>query len=140
MANGPAVLPNKRRVKNPETFRERSLKAVVASEKPSLARRLRSAAAKIIGPVIRPVLGALGRLGDVQPFKAIYKLLRLIGLIVLPSYLRSSWKELKLVTWPNRKQSRQLTLAVLIFAVAFGAVVALVDYGLDRVFRNILLK
>jgi preprotein translocase SecE subunit len=49
-------------------------------------------------------------------------------------------QELRLVTWPNWKQSRQLTFAVLVFAVIFGAAIAVVDYGLDKVFRNILLK
>jgi preprotein translocase SecE subunit len=66
--------------------------------------------------------------------------LRLLGKVLFPAYLRNSWQELRLVTWPNWKQSRQLTSAVLIFAIIFGAVIALVDYGLDKVFRSILLK
>ncbi len=68
------------------------------------------------------------------------KAFRIIGLILMPMYFRNSWKELKQVTWPNFKLSRQLTLAVIIFAVFFGVSIALVDSGLSRVFKVILLK
>lgn len=139
MAKQPVNSP-KRRVKNPETFRERSLKAVEASGKPGVASRLKATTSKVVKPIINPVSKSLARLNTIQPFKFIFKLLRGIGLIIFPTYLRTSWTELKLVTWPNRKQSRQLTGAVLIFAVVFGAVVALVDYGLDKIFRHVLLK
>jgi preprotein translocase SecE subunit len=64
----------------------------------------------------------------------------LLGKILVPPYIRNSWKELKQVTWPNWKQSRQLTFAVLVFAVIFGAAVAIVDFGLDKLFKHILLK
>lgn len=57
-----------------------------------------------------------------------------------PSYFRNSWTELKLVTWPNRKTTAKLTIAVLIFAIIFGTLIAVVDYGLDKVFRQLLLK
>lgn len=65
---------------------------------------------------------------------------RLIGRIIGFSYLRSSWQELKLVTWPTRREGRRLTTAVIIFAVIFGALIAGVDYGLDKLFRQVLLK
>jgi len=140
MADKPVARSKRRTVKDPETFRERSLKAAAASGKPSAAMRLKSVGGKVTKPIIQPTLRGVRRLGTVQPFKFIYKLIHWIGLVVVPPYLRSSWKELKLVTWPTRRQSRQLTIAVLIFAIAFGAVVALVDFGLDKAFRHILLK
>jgi preprotein translocase SecE subunit len=130
----------KRRVKNPETFRERALKATESSEQPGTGRRLRQAGGKVANPVVGPISRAWRKLFSVQPFKFIAKIARWIGLVVFPPYFRNSWRELRLVTWPTWKQSRQLTFAVLIFAVIFGAIVALVDYGLDKVFRNILLK
>ena len=40
-----------------------------------------------------------------QPFKFIAKVAGWIGLILVPRYIRSSFKELKHVTWPNRKES-----------------------------------
>lgn len=139
MASEPAKSP-KRRVKNPETFREKSLKAAEANNKPGVTTRLRSRGSKITNPVFKPVIGLFTRLNKIQPFKFIFKLFRWLGLVIAPPYVRSSWVELKQVTWPNRLKSRQLTWAVLVFAIVFGITVAIVDYGLDKAFRHILLK
>ncbi len=68
------------------------------------------------------------------------KILHIIGLILLPTYFRNSWKELKLVAWPNLKLSRQLTTAVIIFAIFFGVSIYYLDNGLGDVFKIILLK
>ncbi|MDB5164126.1 MAG: Protein translocase subunit SecE [Candidatus Saccharibacteria bacterium] len=85
-------------------------------------RRLRSAAGKVSFLLV--------------PFKFIGK----IGRFIIPPYFRNSWKELKEVTWPSRKETRQLTLAVFVFAIIFGALITITDYGLDKVFRKVLLK
>ena len=69
-----------------------------------------------------------------------FKLFRAIGLVLLPRYFRNSWKELRQVAWPNRRESWQLTSAVIIFAVIFGVMIAVVDYGLDKVFKQVLIK
>jgi len=66
--------------------------------------------------------------------------IRFIGKILGFSYIRSSWQELKQVTWPTRREGRRLTTAVIIFAVIFGALVAVVDFGLDKLFKQLLLK
>jgi preprotein translocase SecE subunit len=126
----------KRRVKNPETFRQRAMKAADASDKPAKASRLKSKSAKATGPVRRTV----GRAANAKPIKPLHKPARIFGKIIVPPYFRSSFAELKLVTWPNWTQSRQLTTAVLIFAVIFGAAIAGVDWGLDKIFKHILLK
>jgi preprotein translocase subunit SecE len=68
------------------------------------------------------------------------KPMRFLGRILGFSYLRSSWQELKLVTWPTRREGFRLTTAVIIFSVIFGALIAVVDYGLDKLFRQVLLK
>jgi preprotein translocase SecE subunit len=65
---------------------------------------------------------------------------RFIGKILGLGYLRGSWQELKLVTWPTKHEGRRLTTAVIIFSVIFGALIAIVDYGLDKLFRQLLLK
>jgi preprotein translocase SecE subunit len=57
-----------------------------------------------------------------------------------PSYFRNSFRELKQVTWPGRRESLRLTSAVLAFAIVFGAIVALVDFGLDKLFKELILK
>jgi preprotein translocase SecE subunit len=45
-----------------------------------------------------------------------------------------------MVTWPSRKQTRDLTIAVILFSIAFGAIVALVDFGLDKLFKKVILN
>lgn len=130
----------KRLVKNPETFRERALKAGEDSDKPKRLARLKGASGQAASPVAQPAAKAFAKIFAVQPFPLIGKLLKLVGKIILPVYFRRSWQELRLVTWPTWKQSRQLTYAVLIFAVIFGALIAVVDYGLDKVFKDVLLK
>ena len=129
----PSKPKQKRLVKNPETFRERAIKASQVSDKPSRSGRLKAATGKVTAPVFNPVGRVGGRFFRLKP-------IRLLGKVIFPVYLRNSWGELKLVNWPNLKQGRQLTFAVLIFAIIFGAIIALVDFGLDKVFRDILLK
>jgi preprotein translocase SecE subunit len=68
------------------------------------------------------------------------KPVRFIGRILGLGYLRGSWQELKQVTWPTKRDGRRLTTAVIIFSVIFGAMIALVDFGLDKLFKQILLK
>lgn len=55
-------------------------------------------------------------------------------------YLYDSLSELRDVTWPSFRESLRLTGAVIIFAIIFGFFVAIVDFGLDKVFKQILLK
>jgi preprotein translocase SecE subunit len=126
----------KRRVKNPETFRERAVKASEAESKPAAASRLKSGGVKATGPARR----AVSRVAQAKALKPLHRPARIAGKVIVPTYFRNSFAELKLVTWPNWKQSRQLTTAVMIFAIVFGAAIATVDWGLDKIFKNILLK
>jgi preprotein translocase SecE subunit len=127
---------SKRRLRAPnQTIRERAEQAQQTAAQPAKSRHVRAAA----DSASRPLRGA-AKIFRYQPFKFIAKVLRVIGRVLVPSYFRNSWRELRLVEWPNRKQSRQLTGAVLGFAIVFGALVATVDYGLDKVFKAILLK
>jgi len=138
MADQP--IKKKRLVKNPETFRERAVKASERQDKPGRASRVRTLSGKLTGPVTRPIGRSGKRLAKLKIFRWLRKPLRLIGKVLFPSYFRNSWLELRLVSWPSRRQSRRLTVAVLIFAVAFGGTVAVVDFGLDKLFRHVLLK
>lgn len=58
----------------------------------------------------------------------------------LPKFVRDSLVEMREVTWPTRHETRQLTVAVFLFALVFGLVAALVDFGLDKLFKRLLLK
>lgn len=138
MADKP-VKKIKRRVKNPETFRERALKASEATG-PQKRARARKAAGSTIGLAFKPLTNTVSRFFALKAFRPLRRVLRVIGKIFFPAYFRHSWQELRLVTWPGWRESRRLTFAVLIFAVVFGAAVAGVDYGLDKVFKNLLLK
>ena len=58
----------------------------------------------------------------------------------IPKYFRDSWADLKLVAWPGRKETWRLTFAVFVFAIVFGVIVAIVDKGLDTLFRDVILE
>lgn len=45
-------------------------------------------------------------------------------------YFKGSWFELRQVRWPNRKQTWQLTLAVIAFSLLLGGLI----FGLDALF------
>jgi len=66
--------------------------------------------------------------------------LRFIGRILGFGYIRGSWQELGQVTWPTRREGRRLTTAVIIFSLIFSAIIPVVDYGLDKLFKQLLLK
>jgi preprotein translocase SecE subunit len=68
------------------------------------------------------------------------RIMRFLGRILGLGYLRGSWQELRGVTWPTWRESRRLTSAVIIFSVIFGVLIALVDFGLDKLFKQLLLK
>jgi len=125
-----------------ETVRERSENTPVNK---SRVRKVATTAKKASGP-LRAVGRFLSKLA--HPFKFILapfktKPARFVGRILnkvlLINYFMSAWKELRQVTWPGRKETRQLTLAVFVFATVFGLMVTLTDYGLDKVFKKVIL-
>ncbi|MCX6729648.1 MAG: preprotein translocase subunit SecE [Candidatus Saccharibacteria bacterium] len=126
-----------------ETVRERSENTPANK---SRVRKVATTAKKASGPlkVVGRVLSKLA-----HPFKFLLapfrtKPARFVGRILnkvlLINYFMSAWKELKQVTWPGRKETRQLTFAVFIFATVFGVMITLTDYGLDKVFKKVILK
>src|SRR5680860_738788 len=56
---------------------------------------------------------------------------------IAPGFLVNAFKELRLTTWPGRKETARLTLAVFIFALMFGIFVASVDFVLYKIFKEI---
>src|SRR5262245_56680 len=97
----------------------RELAAQPSEPKPRRLRQTASRAKVVFGPI---------------------KFLGRIGSHLVPPYFKNSWRELKQVTWPSRKETWQLTFAVFIFAIIFGALIAVTDYGLDKIFRKVLLR
>ena len=122
--------------KSAPTLRERAeaARASEVSNKPRRARRILSKVASLVKGLRlseRRVIKLLA-----WPFKLLGKFLRWI----IPSYFISSWRELRKVRWPNRKETWRLTLAVFIFAIIFGALVAGVDKVLNEVFKKVILN
>lgn len=120
-----------RRIRKVETVRE--ITANSSNQQPSRKQQIGrgfTAPLRFVGRGFKKVGTALDRV----------KVFHIIGLILWPRYFRNSWKELRMVTWPTGKQARQLTLAVILFAVVFGALVAVLDFGLDKIFKQVLLK
>lgn len=134
-----ANIEKKRRVRaNSETIRERLEKRQSETNKPAekepgVLSALWSGFTWPLRQIARPFKW-LGR------FLGRYKAFRIIGLIFLPRYVRSSWKELRLVTWPDRPTSWKLTYAVIVFSIIFGVIVFAVDFVLDKLFKEIIVK
>ncbi len=126
----------KRRLRPAETVRERTEKAAKTPVKPARVRRA-------TGKVSKPLKAAsnFGRREYYLPLPE-NKAGRFLNKRrhVIPSYFRNSWRELRLVTWPSRRETWKLTLAVFMFAIIFGVIIAITDYGLDKIFRKVLLK
>jgi preprotein translocase SecE subunit len=83
------------------------------------------------------------RLGERPALKKAGAPLRLLKRVLgwlIPRYFFNSWRELRQVHWPNRRETWRLTLAVFVFAIVFGAMVAGVDKGLDELFKKVILK
>ena len=60
--------------------------------------------------------------------------LRAIG-----GYFVNSWRELRQVTWPTRKATWSMTLAVLIFTLILAVIILLLDIGFEQLFKRIIL-
>jgi preprotein translocase SecE subunit len=122
--------------KSAPTVRERA-EAAKTKEQSKKPKRIKSLLAKPAAPVRKL------NLSQKKPVKALKTPFRLIkkGLAwIVPSYIVHSWRELRLVHWPNRRETWRLTLAVFIFAIVFGALVAGVDKALDEIFKKVVLK
>jgi preprotein translocase SecE subunit len=125
----------KPRIRKIESVRERNEKATLKAE---------SNASKVKKQPVRKTARAVGR-----PFKFVTKPFKIrpvrfvfkwIGLILVPRYFRNAYKELRQVTWPSRRETWKLSFAVLIFAIIFGFLVTITDYGLDKVIKRIVLR
>lgn len=132
----------KRQLKKVETVRQRVERS--GSEQPR-TRRVKTTASKagrpfrVIGSFIvkitRPFAFVL------VPFKTrpVRFVGRVLASILLFKFFRASWKEVRQVQWPDMRTTVRLTIAVFIFSILFGSLVAVTDYGLDKVFRKVFV-
>lgn len=131
--------PNKRILKKTETVRERAAKPKKEPKQRKIRGATSKATSKISGPLKR--VRNFGRREYYLPLPD-NKLGRFLNKrrSIIPKYFKESWQELRQVEWPSNRQTVQLTTAVFIFAIAIGAVVAVVDYGLGKAFEALILK
>ncbi len=136
------VSARKPRIRKVETVRERNLKASSkAAAKANKPRgRVRRSAAKAGSTVYKPFKKPLRLLSSPFRTKPVRFLGRLIGRILWPKYFRDAYKEVRQVTWPSRKDTLKLTLAVLVFALIFGLAAAGTDYVLDKIIQRIIFR
>jgi preprotein translocase subunit SecE len=122
-----------------ETIRERnvrlSAKQEVAAQKQDTAGRSNAFSAFWSG-----FTWPLRKLGRAIAKLERFRIFRIIGRILFPRYLRNSWKELRLVTWPDRRTSWRLTYAVIVFSILFGVIIYGVDTVLDKLFKEFIIK
>ena len=136
MANGQLGRKKPRIRKAPTTVREKIESGSKQAAQPP-KKRVRSTASKALSPLsalwafLKPILRPLAPIG-----RLIVKVLRWLT----PSYFVNAWRELRLVTWPNRRETWRLTAAVFVFAIVFGALVWVVDLGLDQIFKKLVLR
>src|SRR6056297_1647912 len=58
---------------------------------------------------------------------------------IFPRYFRESWGKIKKVTWPDFRTTWKLVFAVFVFAIIIGGFIAALDFGLEKLFREIIL-
>lgn len=127
--------PKKRVLKRSETVRERASKSAAEPKQRRLKRAAQTAG--------KPIASAR-RIGKKEYHLPLpdNRLGNILGRRVrlLPRFFGNAWREVRQVEWPRRKETLKLTLAVFMFAIVFGLVITLTDFGLDRLFKKVLLK
>jgi len=141
----PSQPRKKRRLRAPtETVREKAVKAQEQAALPVVPTKTRRTG-RVLGAPFR----GLAWLGHKPPLRQIghglrwffsTRIMRFFGRILGLRFFRESFQELRQVAWPSRRTSRQLTFAVIVFSVIFGGLIAVVDFGLNKLFKDILLK
>lgn len=71
-----------------------------------------------------------------KPLKEVFILAR--PFVGIGRYLRDSWREIRLVRWPNRKATWKMTAAVLIYCAIFMVFILLIDMLFTFIFEKIL--
>ena len=142
MAEATKKSAKKRQLKKTETVRQRAERGVSTEPK---RRHVRKAAGKVSMP-FRALWKALCAIARpfafvLIPFKTrpARFIGRILAAVLLFKFIRESWGEIRQVQWPTARETVRLTMAVFIFSVIFGAIIAITDYGLDKVFKKVFI-
>ena len=140
MAEKSAKPAPKRQLKKIETVRQRAERSDLPKK-----RRVKTTANKISQP-FRLIGRFIARI--CKPFAFVLIPLktrparfvgRILVSVLLLRYIRDAWKEVRKVEWPNARETYRLTVAVFVFSILFGTIVALTDKGLDKVFKKLFI-
>lgn len=130
----------KRQLKKVETVRQRAERG----DQPK-KRRVKATAGKV-GRPFKAIGRFIARICKpfafvLIPFKT--RPVRFVGRVLVSilflRYIRNAWKEVRQVQWPTARETYRLTVAVFIFSILFGAIVAVTDFGLDKLFKKLFI-
>lgn len=115
---------------------------------PTVRQRLEATRTKAEEPKKTPLRNATAPIARIRPsqnraIKGLAVGLRPVGRmlsLIVPSYFLNAWREVRQVSWPNRRETWRLTSAVFIFAVIFGGLVYGVDKLLGELFQKLVLR
>ena len=139
---------SKRRLRAAPTLREQTTVSETKSNKPSRFKRAIQAPFRFIGRLVARAAKAVAasrvgktgkKIGKSRAFAPVRFLGRILYKILLISYFKGSWQELKQVIWPSARTTWHLTGAVLVFGIFFGLLVAGLDFVFEKAFREVLL-
>ena len=119
------------------SMRESKAKTRAKAEKPHRVRKAASAAKRpvsSVGSALTKEFHLPGANNDKRNEKFFTKSRKLT-----PGFFRGALAEMKFVTWPGRKETWRLVFAVFVFAIVLGTLIAVLDYALDRLLREIIL-
>ena len=119
-----------------KTMRQASAKSRANAAKPKRVRKAADAAGKPVGAIGRALTAEyhLNERTEKHNEKFFSK-----SRSLTPRYFSNAWKELRQVTWPGFKETWRLVFAVFIFAIVMGASIAALDYGLEKLLREVIL-
>jgi preprotein translocase SecE subunit len=123
--------------KKRETIRERADKSEAKAGKAPRTRKFASAVggrASKVGGFLQKEYTPL-KMNNSKVGRALGKKSRLT-----PMYFVNAAREMKMVTWPSARMVAKLTTAVFLFSFFLSALVKAMDYGFDKLFKNVILK
>lgn len=135
MADKKSKSTTKTRIRKVETVRERAEKSQKEATQP---KRLRKVGGKVATPVKSALAFGKKEFYLPMPDNRVGRFLNKRRSL-MPRYFINAWQELRQVVWPTGRETTKLTIAVFVFAIIFGVVIAVVDYGLDYIFKEVIL-
>lgn len=121
-------------VKKKSTMRESAAKSRAKADKPKRVRKAADIAKKPVSSVSNALKKEYHLVEPKDGGNFFTKSRK-----VTPGYFRSAWQELRQVTWPGRKETWKLVFAVYMFALVMGLTIAVLDYGLEKLLREVIL-